>query len=70
MTNSKDFEESLAERISTNPKRFWKYVNSKLKTRIGVGNLIQPDGKVPEDDRVKGNTPNDYLVGSSQRRIK
>jgi len=56
MTHSKDFEESSAERISTNPKRFWKYVNSKLKTRIGVGNLIQPDGKVPEDDREKGNT--------------
>ena len=56
MTNCKDFEESLAERISTNPNRFWKYVKTKLKTRIGVGNLIQPDGKVPEDDREKGNT--------------
>ena len=59
----------VAERISTNPKGFWKYVNSNLNTRIGVGNLIQPDGKETEDDREKGNTPYDYFYLSSQRRI-
>jgi len=61
MTNCKDFEESFPESISTNPKGFWKYVNSKLKTRIGVGDLIQTEGKVTEDEREKGNAPNDYF---------
>ena len=38
------FEKDLIHGVSTNPKRFWKYVNSKTKVRYAIGELLKPDG--------------------------
>ena len=35
----RDFEKEVAKQAKKNPKAFYRYVNSKLKTRTGVGNL-------------------------------
>ena len=41
----KTFEYKLARECKTNAKCFWKYVNSKLKRKTGVGALIKDDGQ-------------------------
>jgi hypothetical protein len=52
----------VALESKTNNKSFWKYVNSKLKTRTGVGNLLKPDGTLTNTDEEKVNTLNDYFT--------
>ena len=52
--NSKlSYECKVALESKTNNKSFWKYVNSKLKTRTGVGNLLKPDGTLTNTDEEK-----------------
>ena len=36
---SREFERDLVKNIKKNPKAFWKYANSKLKTRSKLGEL-------------------------------
>ena len=45
----KEFEKSLAKEAKTNPKKLWKYINSKSKIRPGIGDInIDPsDEKSP-----------------------
>ena len=43
------YEKKLAKEAKSNPKAFFKYVNSKLKTKSTVVNLVTPDGKVAAD---------------------
>ena len=38
------FEKGIVDRISTNSKHFWKYVNSKLKVKSSLGELQRSDG--------------------------
>lgn len=35
------FESGVAEKSKTNPKAFWRHVNGKLKTRVGVSPLLE-----------------------------
>ena len=37
-------------------------MNSKLKTRTGVGNLLKPDGTLTNTDEEKVNMLNDYFI--------
>ena len=45
----KEFEKSLAKEAKTNPKKLWKYINSKSKIRPSIGDInIDPsDEKSP-----------------------
>ena len=38
----KEKELEIAKQVKSNPKIFWKYVNSKTKTRTGIGELNMP----------------------------
>ena len=61
--NSKlSYESKVALESKTNNKSFWKYVNSKLKTRTGVGNLLKSDGTLTNTDEEKVNPLNDYFT--------
>ncbi|CAG2209250.1 unnamed protein product [Mytilus edulis] len=42
-------------------KSFWKYVNSKLKTRTGVGNIMKSDGSLAINDTEKVNVLNTFF---------
>ena len=44
-----DYEKSIAEEVKSNSKAFFKYANSKLKTRSGIGNLETQNGKACTD---------------------
>lgn len=35
------FEREVAKKAKTNPKAFWRHVNGKLKTKVGVSPLLQ-----------------------------
>jgi hypothetical protein len=35
-------EEHIASQVKDNPKSFWRYANSRLKTRVGVSDLCDP----------------------------
>ena len=45
----RDFEQQLAKEVKTNPKAFFKYVQSKTKSKTGIGNLRTEDGLATED---------------------
>ncbi|VDI17782.1 Hypothetical predicted protein [Mytilus galloprovincialis] len=57
----KSYERKLALEAKTNCKSFWKYVNSKLKTRTGVGNIIEYYGSLAINDTEKVNVLNTFL---------
>jgi hypothetical protein len=42
--SKKSYERKIATEAKKNPKSFWKYVNSKLKAKTGVGSLEESDG--------------------------
>ena len=35
----KSFEHGISKDVKCNPKAFWRYCNSRLKTKAGIGNL-------------------------------
>ena len=47
------FETKVAEESKQKPKQFWKYVNSKLKTRARIPTLNNPDGTFAVSDKEK-----------------
>ena len=49
----RNFEKSLAISLRENVKPFWKYVNSRLKTKPGIGDLRRPDGVLSVTDQDK-----------------
>ena len=48
-----NYEKYLAVNMSCNPKGFWKYVNSQLKTCPAINEIQLPDGTVTQDDLQK-----------------
>ena len=58
---NKDFEKDIAKNIKSDPKSFWKYVNSKTKTSIGINLLKDGDGNQIADNREKADLLNDFF---------
>ncbi|KAJ8030471.1 hypothetical protein HOLleu_26906 [Holothuria leucospilota] len=48
-----DYERNVAAESETNPKAFYQYANSSLKTRSYIGNLMKSDGTVTAGDADK-----------------
>jgi hypothetical protein len=57
-----EFEKKLSEECKRNPKAFWKYVQSKTKTKTGISPLINKDGNVMTDDKGKADTLNKFFA--------
>lgn len=55
----KEFERKIAQESKENPKKVYAYINSKVKTRQGIGDIcVDPDNpksKVTDDDQEKAN---------------
>jgi len=49
----KEFEKKLAKESKKNPKAFYKYAQSKLKTRTGIAHLAQENGNLTKTDKQK-----------------
>jgi exonuclease III len=57
----KDFEKEIAKTAKTNPKAFYSYFKSKLKTQEGVADLKDSDGNVASTDEQKANILNSFF---------
>jgi len=60
--NYREFEEDIAENIKFDPKPFWRYTNSKLKSRPKLGDLVDEDGKLTSDDNKKAELLNNFFT--------
>ena len=59
--SKKEYEKSIAKNCKSNNKIFWKYVNFKLKTNVGVSTLISNTGNIAVNDHDKANVLNSYF---------
>ena len=58
-----DFEYGLVNDIKDNPRAFWKYSNSRLKTKPGIGDLRSPSGELECTDKGKADILNTFFAG-------
>jgi len=61
-TLKRNYEIDLANNIKDNPKAFWKYVNSKLKTKLPVDTLRTSDNREATSNQDKANVLNEYFA--------
>jgi ribosomal protein S20 len=57
----KEFERKIAQEAKANPKAFFKYAQSKLKTRVSVSDLKKPDGSLTSNSFEKADTLNSFF---------
>ena len=57
----RDFEQQLAGNIKKNPKAFWQYSNSRLKTKAAIGDLLDQSGTAQTQDSAKADILNEYF---------
>ena len=57
-----DYEKQISENIKTNNKPFWKYVQSKTKTRESVGNLVDNSGVTVTEGAKKATVLNEFFT--------
>jgi len=57
----KDFERKMSMESKANPKAFYRYAQSKLKTRSQISNLMNDEGEVITDDKEKANIMNKFF---------
>ena len=55
------YEEQLIQKIKSKPKAFWQYVNSKVKTRPNITELLCSDGTAEGSDAEMATMFNDYF---------
>ncbi|GFR79165.1 hypothetical protein ElyMa_002282700 [Elysia marginata] len=59
----KQYESSVAKECKTNVKRFWKYVNTKLRRRVGVKTLLKDNDNETVSDAEKAGVVNNFVAG-------
>ena len=57
----RDFESQLVTDLKVNPKAFWKYSNSRLKTKPVIGDLRCSSGSLARKDEVKASILNTFF---------
>ena len=55
------YEKGVASEGKTNPKKFWRYVQERMKTKTGIGTLKEKDGPLITNDKEKAETLNDFF---------
>ena len=57
----KNHEKKVAENSKSNPKMFWRYVQDKMKSNVGISVLHGPDGELKSTDKDKADALNEYF---------
>lgn len=57
----RDFEREIAKRAKTNPKAFYNFVNSKLRTRAAIGDLRLESGAEVTSESGKADIFNQFF---------
>ena len=55
------FETELASNLKNNPKAFWRYTNSRLKTRSKIADLRSENGTIEHEDGAKATILNSFF---------
>ena len=58
----RQYEKNIAMQAKTNPKAFYQYANSKLKSRSGIADLVQEDGTLTDSDKEKTEVLNKFFA--------
>ena len=58
----KNFELNLARNVKGNPKLFWNYAKSRLKSRKAIPSLSKQNGEKAITDKDKAETLNDFFT--------
>ena len=59
-----DFEKHITAELEKKPKVFWKYANSRLKTRASIPTLTRKDGTKAKSAKEQAETLNMYFASS------
>ena len=57
----RNYEKEISRKAKKDPKAFYKYVNSKLKTRSGISELQEADGTMATSDNEKADKLNKFF---------
>ena len=57
----KQYEKSMANKAKSNPKAFYAYANSKMKTKQGIAELIDEKGNTATSNKDKADTLNRFF---------
>ena len=57
----KAFERDIAKEARKNPKAFWRYCRSLMKTRADIGEILKADGSMTKGNEEKAKAFNDYF---------
>ena len=58
----KKHERNIAKECKMNPNKFWKYVNEKRKTNVGISSLKDKKGNLITDDKERAEILNDFFT--------
>ena len=58
----KNYEKAIAREAQHNPKAFYAYANSKMKTKEGVADLLDEEGKTITNNKEKANILNNFFL--------
>jgi len=58
----RNFERQIAGNIGKNPKCFWSYVKSRVKTCMNIGSIEGMDGQLHHSDCTKANVFNNFFL--------
>ena len=58
----KDFEARLADELKSNPKAFWRYVNTRMKTKVGIDALECENGSILSSPQDKAEILNRFFT--------
>ena len=60
-SKAREIEDEIAREAKRNQKRFWTFVNSKVKARTGISYLVLEDEEVVSSDTRKAEVLNTYF---------
>ena len=66
----RDFEKLIATEVRINPKGFFKYARSKLKTNPRISDLEKRDGTMATDSAAKAEVLNKFFTSFSHKKTR
>ena len=64
------FEHNLAQDLKSNPKAFWKYVRTRMKTTSRISDLDMGNGRMASTNKEKADTLNSFFCSVFTRENK
>ena len=52
----------MVSNFGKNPKSFWHYINSHMKTRSNIDSIQRPDGSIAVSNQEKAEILNSYFA--------